>query len=190
MLAKVPGGLIFALLIVFGLIAFLAVVSCFVWMIRTFVKADKKAKISSSITLFVILVAAASWIFNMGWLRLIMTLFLVPFIHAAVLIAVSIIASKYYDISNKLTIFNTLFLFSYAVVYVCIPDFDDVKGYCLFSLVRENDLIMSICYVIMELALCLHIIMLVLIVIEIVRCKRKSKLGSEISGNGGTNEKA
>ena len=136
MLSNVPSTLIMTLLVIFGLIAFVAVVIGLIWMIKKIIKSDKETKISSVLTILAVLIAAASWIFNMGWLRLILTFLLVPFIHAAILIAVSIVASKFYKTSNFMSLFNTLFLSSYAVAYVCLPDFDDVKIYCFFTLVR------------------------------------------------------
>ena len=74
--------------------------------IITIIKSFKQGKCNKCKTIFVallcIIIVGLSWIFNMGWLRVIMTLVLIPFINAVIFLVINLIVSKYIDESNEL----------------------------------------------------------------------------------------
>ena len=92
--------------------------------IRT-VKSAKRAGAShltsiAVVTFVSVIIAAFSWIFNMGWLRAIMTFLLVPVIHGLVYIFSNLIFVKYMDKSKKMRVMKVFFVATYLLAYLFV----------------------------------------------------------------------
>lgn len=86
------------------------------------------------ISIICVLAAAASWVLNAGWLRIIMTLMTIPFIHAIVFFFVNHFAAAYIEKSRALKILAVLSYVFYMAGYLCLPDFGDAgPAYVFFG---------------------------------------------------------
>ncbi len=148
----------------------------FLWSLILCILKVKNTKLQNKkstvlISVCCIFVAAASWILNIGWLRFIMTLFLVPFIHAAVFFTVNVVASYYSENSPKLKITNLLFCITYIMAYVLYPDIGDFgPGYFFFGLFNNREVV-SVVQKIADATVILHIILFVVQLVFIAMAK-------------------
>ncbi len=99
--------------------------------------------------LCIAILGALSWILNMGFNRFVFTIFGIPFIMLAALIAIDLNAEKYYASSKLLIAANIVFNLSYICANVFLPDgmLDSPKSegnasesYMLFKLIHNSDL--------------------------------------------------
>ncbi len=108
-----------------------------------------------------ILVAAASWVLNIGWLRVILTWFLAPVSHAALFFLGNHFCAKYISENKWLKLVTVCSYVIYLSLYLLLPDFGDVgQGYLFFHLIESN-VAASVCMVISEGLFFLHIAILV-----------------------------
>ena len=94
------------------------------------------------VSLGCIVVALASWGFNLGWLRFVMTLLSVPFIYCSIFFIVNIVAGKYKKDCAILKWCNILYVLTFIAANVLYPDVaGTVKGvgdtYFLFGYIRN-----------------------------------------------------
>ena len=100
MLSVIPRG-IFSLLLPFAAILALAV--AVLGIVLLMVKNKSFAQRCTIVTsLFCVVIVGISWVFNMGWLRLIMTFLLIPFAHAILFLITVFSTVKYVDKSAKI----------------------------------------------------------------------------------------
>lgn len=180
MQTNISGVLISVLLISF----FAAVALLPLWgAIWTFSKAKKRnapnAKKAALFSLFCMLLAAASWVLNMGWIRFSMTILFIPFLHAIVFSVTNLFAASYVDESRRMRLLNILFCITYLLSYLFFPDRGDIGGlYFFFSLIRNNTLA-SIAMRITYIAFFAHVALLILQIIQIVKIKKKRLISQE-----------
>lgn len=136
---------------------------------------DKKAVIIMS--LCSVGIVAASWLLNIGWLRFIMTLFLVPFIHAAVFFTVNIVAAHFWENSFKLKVCNLLFVATYVLTYVLYPDSGNADSVYFFFGLVHNPVAVS---VVQKIANCMMMLHLVLFVVQLVFVATAKKPATEV----------
>ncbi|MBE7038910.1 MAG: hypothetical protein E7404_08430 [Ruminococcaceae bacterium] len=174
MLSNVPSSILLLLLILMPVIAVVVIVSGTIWGIykaRKNNSPNKKKIILLSI--LAILIAAVSWILNMGWIRFVMTFMLIPFIHAIIFFFTNLFMASYVDKTKNIKILNLLFIMTYLLLYIFLPDAADYgEMYFLFGLIH-NDLLSNIAYAISSISFLGHIVLFVLQIIYAVKTKRK-----------------
>ena len=173
MLSNVNRSLLLYLLIGIIIIAVLVIVGgTILAIIKAYRKGEHSKRKCIFLTLLCIAIAATSWIFNMGWIRFIMTFMLIPFIHAIIFFLINFFTASYIHKSKKLRHINIFFCFTYLLFYILLPDGGDVgEMYVFFGLIHSN-LFSSICNTISSLAVFVHIVLFILQTIEIVKTKK------------------
>ena len=173
MLSNVNRTLLLYLLIGIIIIAvFVIVGGTIIAIINAYRKGDRSKRKCIFLTLLCIAIAATSWIFNMGWIRFIMTFMLIPFIHAIIFFLINFFTASYIHKSKKLRNINIFFCLTYLLFYVLLPDGGDIgEMYVFFGLIHSNSF-SSICSTISSLSVLVHIVLFILQIIEIVRIKK------------------
>lgn len=165
----------FVYLIVF-VIAILSILSEIAVVILNIVKAVKSkdyTKVKHNvITILCMSVAAASWIFNMGWYRFIMTFIAIPFIHAIIFFFVNNFAASYIKESKLLKVLAIFSYISYIIGYIFLPDGGDIGGLYVFFGLVHNDAIADISFDISGYGFMANTIILVLQLIMSIRAKK------------------
>ena len=140
MLADINRTLLLYLLIGVIIIAVLVIVcGTIIAIIKACKKGEHNKRKDILLTLLCIAIAAASWIFNMGWIRFIMTFLLIPFIHAIVFFLVNLFSSKYIQKSKKSRNIYIMLCITYLLFYLLLPDGGDVgEMYVFFGLIHNN----------------------------------------------------
>ena len=124
------------------------------------------------LSISLILLVAALWIFNMGWFRVILTWMLVPVIHAVVFFFINLNSAKYFENSKKLKLLNIFFILTYVMSYLLFPDFGDVGGmYFFFGMVR-SDALSNIAFLSSVILFIVHIVLLFMQIAEIHKVKK------------------
>ncbi len=150
-----------------------AMAVCFIIFIWSFILCILKAKKTEFegkkntviVSLGCIVVALASWGFNLGWLRFVMTLLSVPFIYCSIFFIVNIVAGKYKGNCAILKWCNILYCATFVVANVLYPDVaGTVSGvgdtYFLFGLVKNHPCIPTV-QTVAEVVLVIHALLFV-----------------------------
>ena len=129
-----------------------------------------KGKIKTIIiSVISILVVVATWIFNLGWLRLFMTAVLIP--HIVLFVFMNLYSTKYFDNSKKIKILNIFFVLTFLFAYVFMPDGDDISSYVFFGLVH-NENILNIAEIISTAAFVGNVVTFIMQIVGIERIKK------------------
>ena len=171
MLIEIIGALIKLLLL--GLVIFGAVKGILALKRLSF--PEKKKTIISS--LIYILIVTLSWFFNFGWIRFVLTLYLIPLIHAIIFFVMNILAGKFGGESAKLKMLSLIFVITYFVSYFLFPDGIESEMYFFFGLIKSN-MLSDIASVISHIAGFSHFVILILEIIEIIKIRKQKKQGS------------
>ncbi len=119
-----------------------------------------------------ILIVAASWVLNMGWLRVILTWLAFPIIHSVIFAIINGKALLRLFCSSKLRIYTLISYVSYVFSHIFFPDFADIGPmYVFFRLLRDNT-IACISGIFSVMSFVIYIIFTVFQLIEISRIKR------------------
>ena len=158
--------------IVIGILAVCFII--FIWSLILCILKVKNTKFEGKKNVVIVSVAsivvfAASWIMNMGWMRFIMTLLSVPLIYAAIFFTVNIVAGKYFKSSPILKWCNILYVLTFIAANVLYPDVaGTVKGvgdtYFLFGYIRNSQSFETV----QQLANILIVVHAVLFVVQLV----------------------
>ena len=98
----------------------------------------KKALLISIVSIFIVLI---SGIFNIGWIRFALLVSFVPFTHALAFVTMNLYSAKYAQHSNKIKIYNLLFIATYMVASILLPDGGDIgEMYFCFGLIHSDSL--------------------------------------------------
>jgi len=175
-------GIIYQILLMSSLVVSAAVIiGAIIWVILRMIKGKAPcSKIIIIITFVSILVAAAAWLFNFGWIRLFMTFTGIPIIHGMVFFVSNMLFfSKYAKCSDKILKWNMIFSVSYPVSYMFLPDGGDYGGtYFLFGLIH-NDNLSPVASFISFAAFIVHVVFFVIQIVEVVKIKK------DMSGKAG-----
>ena len=173
MLGDIPRKLLMFLLITMCSIAFVVVVGGVVWAVKRARKNNESNSVKVIVlTLASMIIAAASWIFNFGWIRFFMTLLAIPIIHGLVYFAANLVFAKYTNDSAKMRKLNGFFIVTYLISYLFFPDGGDVgEMYFFFTLIR-NDILSGIAYFVSSVAFIGHIVLFVMQIVQIIKIKR------------------
>lgn len=160
------GYLLYALLI--G-----AVVFGVVMVVRSLVKVARlkqpKALVYHILRVVCILIMVASWIFNIGWLRLALTFTGLPIIHAILFAYIAGKAISKFELSAKLEKYTVLSYITYVAAYLLFPDGGDYgEMYLLFTQINSN----TVAYVAMMLALACFVANVVFLILSAVEAKK------------------
>lgn len=129
------------------------------------------------LSIIAIFIAAASWVMNIGWLRFIMTVMLIPFIHAIIFFLFNLFMASYADKAKNIKTLNLLFIMTYLLLYIFLPDgADSGETYFFFGLIH-NDSLSNIAYGITEISFLGHIVLIVLQIICAVKANKADNSG-------------
>ena len=164
---------IFILLAIIG--GFVFGVICLVRLLLRLIKLKQPQIIVYYVTMILcILIVAASWIFNMGWYRVLLTWLTVPFVHPVIFVAINAIALPNLIYSAKLRAYTSITYITYVLMYAFFPDGGDVgPAYVFFGLIN-NSTAVHILGILSTVSLVVYIIFTILQIIE--SCKVKKKL--------------
>ncbi len=122
--------------------------------------------------LLCVFVMIPSWIFNIGWYRLILTFLAFPIIHYVLFAIVNGKAMLKLFLSKKLKIYTLISYATYIIFYLSFPDGGDYGPmYVFFGLIRNNNTA-KIAGVLCLISFIAHIIIAILQLIEIGKIKR------------------
>ncbi len=124
------------------------------------------------LSLLSILIVAVSWLMNFGFIRLFCLLMLIPFAHAIIVFAISVVASNYSS-HRKIRLYNFMFCATYILSNILLPDSDELSTRMFFGLI-ENDFMCNLGEVLSIISLIMHIVLIVLQFIEIRRIDKKT----------------
>ena len=124
------------------------------------------------LSLLSILIVAVSYLMNFGFIRLFCLLMLIPFVHAIIVFAISVVASNYSSY-RKIQMYNYMFCTTYIFSNLLSPDSDELSTRMFFGLI-ENDFMCNLGEVLSIISLLMHIVLIVLQFIEIRRIDRKT----------------
>ncbi len=163
MLSKIPSELLLTVMLITLAVAILAGIIFIVRSIITAIKAKKYNKLKFNIlSVLCVIIAAASWLLNLGWMRFFLTLIAVPFIHAIVFFCVNNFAATYAEKSKKLKICTIISYITYLISYLLLPDGGDTGGMYVFFGLINNETITNICFLVCSFAVQVHIIFVIL----------------------------
>ncbi len=120
-----------------------------------------------------LVIMGASWVLNMGWLRVILTWLAFPIIHAVAVIIINGKAVTKLAYSVTLRIYTVISLLTSVLSYVFLPDFGDVGGMYVFFGLIENETIVDTAFEISLICFAAYIVVTVLQLIEMGRIKKK-----------------
>ena len=118
-----------------------------------------------------ILVVASTWMFNLGWLRLFMSV--VAILHSVIFVFMNLYSTKYFDKSKKVKTLNVFFVFTFVIAYVFMPDASDINSYGFWGLLH-NEEILDVAELISTIGFIGHIATLVMQILEIEKIKKTS----------------
>lgn len=160
---KVP---IFQILVALIVLAWVVgVIAAIVAIVRT----CKKSKVKHNrlaigwyvISVFCVLIMLISWVFNMGWYRVILTWFMFPVIHSIIFLWVNFKVASEISRSNGLNKPLLVSCITYLLPYLIFPDGGDIGGmYLFFGLIR-NDTVANIMSMIAPIILIIHVAVLI-----------------------------
>ncbi len=171
------GGAVIGLLIQFAIVVGLLLGIFF--LVRLFIKIKKleHPKIFKYYFLMIaaIIIMAASWILNIGWLRFILTIFALPVIHTVLFAIINGKAMQKILLSKKIRIYTLLSLLTYIGIYVFLPDGGDVGTLYVFFGILHSGFAAVIAAVICQPIFIAHIIVSILQIVELNNLKKKEK---------------
>lgn len=125
------------------------------------------------LSLLSIFIAAISWLMNFGFMKLFLSMMLIPVAHAVVVFAVGALAS-HYACSQKMRFIHMLFCLTYVWSYVFFPDVDESSYRVFFGLI-ENTLICHLAGIVSIVAFIAHVVLFIMQFMEIKRIDRMKK---------------
>lgn len=113
-----------------------------------------------------------SWIFNIGWYRLILTFLAFPFVHYVLFAIINGKSMLKLFSSKKLKYYIWISFSTYIISYLSFPDGGDYGPmYVFFGLINNNHVI-NIASVLCATSFIIHVIVSVLQIIEINKIKQ------------------
>lgn len=170
------GSYVFSM--IFGIAQFVVIVGFIVWGIVKLIKLIKKNNLVKNkkpliLSIICIIIATASLVLNMGWIRVCMIFMLIPIIQPILFLMTNLYASEFSVESPRLRIINFLFIITYLIFWVLLPDGGDIgPSYCLFNLVRNDDFT-DVAFAVSGIVGTAHIVFFVLQIIQFVKLKKK-----------------
>jgi hypothetical protein len=146
--------LLYALPVISMIISIAVLVKSIIHKRKTGVSIKLKCNIISIVCTVVV---AASYILNIGWLRVIGIWLGIPFIHSSIFVLSNSLAADYFVFLKKNIILSYI---TYFLGYALLPDFTDTGTHVFFGLIH-NDMIIFVCGVVAQIAFVANIICIV-----------------------------
>lgn len=167
------GYLLYVLLFLLIVTSVLVIVGTTIWaLIRAKKDNSPNRRDIALISLTFFIFAAASFIFNIGWLRLIATFLLVPFTGTIAFFIMNFFAGKYIDKSNYLKKLNLFFMLTYLAGNIFSPDGGDTGGMYFFFGLIHNDILSILAILISLGAFVANIVLFILQFVEIIQIRK------------------
>ncbi len=163
---------------IFGIVKFVAIIGLIIWGIVKLIKLIKKNGLVKNkkplvLSIICIIIATASLVLNMGWIRFGMIFMLIPIIHPILFLITNLYVSQFFVETPRLRIINFLFIITYLIFWILLPDGGDIgPSYCLFNLVRNDDFT-DVAFAVSGIAGTAHIVLFGLQIIQFVKLKKK-----------------
>ena len=142
-------------------------------------KKQPGANFSLAMLILCHLSAAAAWLLNMGWIRFILLIFVVPFIYSALFTVFHVKALPNLIHSQRLTVYTLITNITYVLMYAFLPDGDDSGAmYVFFGLIRDYGI--DAFWGLSAVCLIVHIIFIGLQIDETVQTKKRVKREKEL----------
>ena len=121
-----------------------------------------KRKVIFGITLTLsVLIMLASWLMNMGWMRVLGTWLLLPLHHSALFIAANLVSARHYGDDAEVSELMVWSHITFLLPYILLPDGGDIGPmYFCFGLVR-NDTAALIAFIAAVIVFIVHIVIIV-----------------------------
>ena len=149
------------LLIIFWILPTLSVILSVAVLVKSVIhykKTGSAVKLKYNIISIVCtILVAVSYVFNIGWLRVIGIWLGIPFIHSSIFVLSNSLAADYFVFLKKNIILSYI---TYFLGYALLPDFTDTGTHVFFGLIH-NDMIIFVCGVVAQIALVVNIICIV-----------------------------
>ena len=149
------------LLIIFWILPTLSVILSVAVLVKSIIhkrKTGVSIKLKCNIISIVCtVVVAASYILNIGWLRLIGIWLGIPFIHSSIFVLSNSLAADYFVFLKKNIILSYI---TYFLGYALLPDFTVTGTHVFFGLIH-NEAFVTVCGVVAQIALVVNIICIV-----------------------------
>ena len=136
-----------------------------VWHMKIF----NKKILTIIMSIICILIVASTWLYNLGWLRLFMLIVAIP--HSVIFVFMNLYSAKYFDKSKKVKILNAVFVFTFVIAYVFMPDSSDINSYGFWGLVHDEQ-ILNIAEFISIIGFVGHITIFVIQLLQIEKIKK------------------
>ena len=143
-------------------------------------KAEPRAIIFYFLRFVPVAVMVLSWIFNMGWLRIILTFFPLPIAHLVFFGVASEGAMMHLSKSPRLKIYIPLSYLTFALAYAFFADGGDIGGlYNFFGLIR-NEIAATLLFFVAAIAFIANNALSIMQMIEVQHIKAKLQLDKEV----------
>lgn len=173
MLSYLPQVFIPLLMLTAVAVVIVAFVFGLIKVVRSVVKGTMAQKIYSILSMVCVLVMAASWFFNFGWLRFIFTFIPLPVVHVIAWFFIVNGAIAHVHKSKRLNVYIILSYITFLGAYFLLPDGGDIGPmYVFFGLIR-NDVVASICGTLQPLVLLANIVFLILTLALSIKLKNR-----------------
>ena len=172
-------GVQFPIIPILGMLALAAVFIGIFFGARYIVKKYKQSKFNGNKTakkwyvviILSVVIMILSWIFNMGWFRVVLTWLPLPLIHTIAFLFINIKTANKVSSFKKMKKYIILSCTTYLLSYLLFPDGGDVGSmYLFFGLIR-NDMIANIMMYIAPIIFIVNITVLILECLELKKCK-------------------
>lgn len=123
-----------------------------------------------------IIIAAFAWVLNFGWLRVFLTMLLIPTIHGVIYFISNVNFSKYTEESSKVNKLNIIYIVTYLSSYLLLSDGSgNGELYFFFGLIKNN-VLSSIADYVSGISVLAHIVFFFILIFE---CKKLKKNKSD-----------
>lgn len=161
--------------VILAALLILAAIACAVIAMVKAKKSGNRMRVRYDVISIVsVLVAAASWLLNFGWIRFIMTLRAIPFIHAILFFFVNHFAAAYVKKSRALNSFTVLSYVFYMAAYLCLPDGGDIGPLYVFFGQFHSDWVIGVCNTIAAIGFAGSAVCLVLQLIFALKTRKRT----------------
>lgn len=164
-----------AILILFAIIGgILCGAFCMVFLLLKLIKLKQPQVIVYFVMMIMcILIVAASWILNIGWLRFILILLAVPFIHPVIFTVINAMAIPNVIYSARLKVYTLITDITYVLMYAFFPDGGDTGPMYVFFGLIKNDSAVHVLSIFSAVSLIVYIIFTTLQIIETVKTQKR-----------------
>ncbi len=170
----IDNAVIETLLVVFQCILFAVILFSFIY---SYVEARKSADYSKlkmlCFTTLGIVTVSFSWLLNFGWVRFILTMLMVPFSHATVVVVMNMWVFEYLEKSKILKNCNLIFNITYLLCYLLLPDSGEFGLKYVFFRLIDNNVIAGIAEWLCIGAVLVHLVVVFIEVVQVLKLKKQ-----------------